>query len=38
MSANEHKPTSSQQVRSMRVFSDMISPSIEAVNSDRNAK
>ena len=38
MSANEHRPTSSQHVSSWRVLSLMISPSIEAVNSDRNAK
>ena len=38
MSANEHRPTSSQQVSSWSVLSLMISPSIEAVNSDRNAK
>ena len=36
--ANEQSPTSSQQVRSWSVFSLMISPSIDAVNSDRNAK
>ena len=38
MSTNEHRPTSSQQVRSWRVFSLMISPSIEAVNRERKAK
>ena len=38
MSANEHRPTSSHIVRSCRVLSLMISPSIEAVNSERKAK
>ena len=38
MSANEQSPTSSQQVRSWSVLSLMISPSIDAVKSDRNAK
>ena len=38
MSANEHRPTSSQHVSSWSVFSLMISPSIDAVKSDRNAK
>ena len=38
MSANEQRPTSSQQVRSCRVLSLMIRPSIDAVNSERNAK
>ena len=38
MRANEHRPTSSQHVSSCSVFSLMISPSIEAVNSERKAK
>ena len=38
MSTNEQRPTSSQHVRSWSVLSLMTSPSIEAVNSDRNAK
>ena len=38
ISANEQRPTSSQQVRSCSVLSLMISPSIDAVNSDRKAK
>ena len=38
ISAKEHRPTSSQHVSSWMVLSLMIRPSIDALNSDRNAK
>ena len=38
MSTKEQTPTSSQQTMSCRVLLDMTRPSIDAVNSDRNAK
>ena len=38
MSAKEHRPTSSQQVRSCTVLWLMIRPSIDALKSERKAK